>query len=189
VVDAPLKRATVWPSALTGAAFRAHGEAEDRKLRKEPAFGGPCLEGTLQKPQSANLGFRIQSRGRDDCAIHFFQDHALKSLDAGRARELQKMRPASHTNALGSLFIAEKGRKAQAGSFGAAGMFTKLVPEFANTRLSAARAQFAEALHPVRRACCARGTDEGVRPNRPWKVRREYSYFWQNQPEVGHSAP
>ena len=28
----------------------AHAEAEDRKLRKDLAFGGPCLEGTLQKP-------------------------------------------------------------------------------------------------------------------------------------------
>jgi hypothetical protein len=61
-----LKHATVWPSASTGAAIRAHGEAEDRKLRKDPAFGGPCLEGTLQKPASVNLGFRIQSRGRDN---------------------------------------------------------------------------------------------------------------------------
>ena len=34
--------------------FEAHisaqAEAEDRKLRKELTFGGPCLEGTLQKP-------------------------------------------------------------------------------------------------------------------------------------------
>jgi hypothetical protein len=28
----------------------AHAEAEDRKLRKDLAFGGPCFEGTLQKP-------------------------------------------------------------------------------------------------------------------------------------------
>jgi hypothetical protein len=28
----------------------AHAEAEDRKLRKDLAFGGPCLEGTLRKP-------------------------------------------------------------------------------------------------------------------------------------------
>src|SRR5438270_13448904 len=28
----------------------AQAEAEDRKLRKELTFGGPCLEGTLQKP-------------------------------------------------------------------------------------------------------------------------------------------
>jgi len=28
----------------------AHAEAEDRKLRKDLTFGGPCFEGTLQKP-------------------------------------------------------------------------------------------------------------------------------------------
>ena len=27
-----------------------HAKAEDRKLRKELTFGGPCFEGTLQKP-------------------------------------------------------------------------------------------------------------------------------------------
>ena len=32
------------------ALISAHAEAEDRKLRKELTFGGPCLEGTLQKP-------------------------------------------------------------------------------------------------------------------------------------------
>ena len=42
--------------AHDGMAFRfealisAQAEAEDRKLRKELTFGGPCLEGTLQKP-------------------------------------------------------------------------------------------------------------------------------------------
>ncbi len=29
--------------------FAAHAEAEDRRLGKDP-FGGPCFEGTLQKP-------------------------------------------------------------------------------------------------------------------------------------------
>ena len=33
-----------------GARFFSHASTEDRKLRKELAFGGPCLEGTLQKP-------------------------------------------------------------------------------------------------------------------------------------------
>jgi hypothetical protein len=32
------------------ALISAQAEAEDRKLRKELTFGGPCLEGTLQKP-------------------------------------------------------------------------------------------------------------------------------------------
>ena len=56
-------RATVWPSASKEAPISAHAEAEDRKLRKELAFGGPCLEGTLQKPTGC---FRIKPRGRGD---------------------------------------------------------------------------------------------------------------------------
>ena len=35
-------------------AFLGHAKAEDRKLRKERAFGGPCFEGTLQKPTSVS---------------------------------------------------------------------------------------------------------------------------------------
>jgi hypothetical protein len=34
--------------------YSAHAEAEDRKLRKDPSFGGPCFEGTLQKPTSVS---------------------------------------------------------------------------------------------------------------------------------------
>ena len=45
-----------------GARFSRNTAAEDRKLRKDPN-GGPCFEGTLQKPTSC---FRIKSRGRDD---------------------------------------------------------------------------------------------------------------------------
>ena len=54
------ERATVWPSAwdykpdLIGAGLSAHAKAEDRKLRKDPTFGGPCFEGTLQKPTSVS---------------------------------------------------------------------------------------------------------------------------------------
>ncbi len=33
---------------------------------------------------------------------------ALLALDAGQARELQTIRPASHTTALGELFIADE---------------------------------------------------------------------------------
>ena len=36
-------------SGLTNADIPAHAEAEDRKLRKDPTFGGPCFEGTLRK--------------------------------------------------------------------------------------------------------------------------------------------
>ena len=34
--------------------FSARAEAEDRKLRKDLAFGGPCLEGTLRRPTLAS---------------------------------------------------------------------------------------------------------------------------------------
>jgi hypothetical protein len=33
---------------------------------------------------------------------------SLKNLDAGQAREMQTIRPASHTTALGELFIADE---------------------------------------------------------------------------------
>ncbi len=63
------QHATIWPSALDlqqhrflGARISRNTAAEDRKLRKDPN-GGPCFEGTLQKPTSC---FRIKSRGRDD---------------------------------------------------------------------------------------------------------------------------
>ncbi len=50
-----LQHATIWPSALDykHADESAHAEAEDRKLRKDP-IGGPCFEGTLQKPALLN---------------------------------------------------------------------------------------------------------------------------------------
>jgi hypothetical protein len=38
---------------------------------------------------------------------------SLKNLDAGQAREMQTIRPASHTTALGELFIADECKKAQ----------------------------------------------------------------------------
>jgi hypothetical protein len=50
--------------------------------------------------------------GRDDCAVHFAQITRLNLRCRTRTRVAEK-RPASHTNALGSLFIAEDGRKAQ----------------------------------------------------------------------------
>jgi hypothetical protein len=44
------------PSAwdLQNAKSSAHAKAEDRKLRKDLALGGPCFEGTLQKPTSVS---------------------------------------------------------------------------------------------------------------------------------------
>jgi hypothetical protein len=48
-------------------AFSGNATAEDRELRKELTFGGPCFEGTLQKPAfPPNHCFRIKPRGRGD---------------------------------------------------------------------------------------------------------------------------
>jgi hypothetical protein len=58
-----LKRAQRYGLPLQRRSFSAHAEAEDRKLRKDLTFGGPCLEGTLQKPTGC---FRIKPRGRGD---------------------------------------------------------------------------------------------------------------------------
>lgn len=98
-----LERATVWPSAsqiIDLKAYLGHAKAEDRKLRKELTFGGPCFEGTLQKP---NWCFRIKSRGRDDLRIL-----ALYCIRCRTRTRVAEKRPASHTNALGELFIADK---------------------------------------------------------------------------------
>jgi len=61
------------------------GPCEDgrRKIEKRTYFGGPCLEGTLRKPTQC---FRIKPRGRGDSGNQI----PVKTLDAGRARELQK---------------------------------------------------------------------------------------------------
>ena len=48
---------------ISAQGFLGHARAEDRKLRKDLTFGGPCLEGTLQKPTGC---FRIEPRGRGD---------------------------------------------------------------------------------------------------------------------------
>ena len=99
-VRARSERATVWPSAsqiIDLKAYLGHAKAEDRKLRKELTFGGPCFEGTLQKP---NWCFRIKSRGRDDLRVL-----ALYCVRCRTRTRVAEKRPASHTNALGELFI------------------------------------------------------------------------------------
>ena len=75
-------RATVWPSASKEALISAHAEAEDKKLRKELAFGGPCFEGTLRKPTGVSESSPVAG------AIE--RPNPSSILDAGRARELQK---------------------------------------------------------------------------------------------------
>jgi len=63
-------------------AFFSHARAEDRKLGKDLTFGGPCFEGTLQKPTGVSESSPVAG------TIEGF--HPSKTLDAGRARELQK---------------------------------------------------------------------------------------------------
>jgi hypothetical protein len=111
------KRATVWPSAFTmppathfGAVLYRHATAEDRKLKKE------LLEVlTLKVPfrtqvLSRNSGFRIKPRGRGDSG-----NQSLLYIRCRTRTRVAEMRPASHTHALGSLFIADECEKLQAG--------------------------------------------------------------------------
>ena len=60
--------------------FSAHAEAEDRKLRKDLS-GGPCFEGTLQKP----TGVSESSPGAGTIENSRLSEY----LDAGRTREIQ----------------------------------------------------------------------------------------------------
>jgi hypothetical protein len=64
-------------------------------------LGGPCLEGTLQKLELfRSRGFRIKPRGRGDWDVNPY-----KTLDAGRARELQKCaQPATHMLSVNCLY-------------------------------------------------------------------------------------
>jgi len=58
----------------------AHAEAEDRKLRKDPS-GGPCFEGTLQKPTGVSESSPVAGTIENSTFS--------ESLDAGRTREIQ----------------------------------------------------------------------------------------------------
>ena len=86
-------------------------------MRKDP-FGGPCFEGTLQKPIGVSESSPVAGTIKSYQALCFFRCRT-------RTRVAEK-RPASHTNALGSLFIADVCRKAQGGICGNR-KFTKLV--------------------------------------------------------------
>jgi hypothetical protein len=66
-------------------------------LRKELAFGGPCFEGTLQKPTGVSESSPVAG------AIEGFNPST--SLDAGRARELQKSaQPATQMLSVNCLY-------------------------------------------------------------------------------------
>jgi hypothetical protein len=90
--------------------FSAHAEAEDRKLRKELTFGGPCFEGTLQKPPFP-LGIRLPNQvpWPGQLSAAFLAKPALLIFRCRTRTRVAEKRPASHTNALGALFIAEEG--------------------------------------------------------------------------------
>ena len=69
------------------AQYRRSAKAEDRKLRKELTFGGPCFEGTLQKPTGVSESSPVAGAIENSAFSEI--------LDAGRTREIQKIRPAA----------------------------------------------------------------------------------------------
>jgi hypothetical protein len=89
---------------------RTHAEAEDRKLRKDPTFGGPCFEGTLQKPTGVSESSPVAGTIENSAFSEM--------LDAGRTREIQTnaihKTTGCHTSALGELFIPDESEKLQA---------------------------------------------------------------------------
>lgn len=66
--------------------FLRHTAAEDLKLRKDPAFGGPCFEGTLQ-----NASGKPAASESNPVAGKIESDTLSENLDAGQRRELQKI--------------------------------------------------------------------------------------------------
>jgi len=81
------EHATIWPSASM-APSSAHAEAEDRKLRKDP-IGGPCFEGTLQKPTGVSESSPVAGTIENSTFS--------ESLDAGPTREIHTNMPDCHT--------------------------------------------------------------------------------------------
>jgi hypothetical protein len=88
-------------------ALFGHAKAEDGKLRKDLTFGGPCFEGTLQKPTGVSESSPVAG------TIKGF--NPSKNLRCRTRTRVAEKRPASHTNALGELFIPEDGQRAQEG--------------------------------------------------------------------------
>jgi len=103
---------------LSRAAFRA-ARTEDRKLRKDPflevlalkvPFGALCWKLLCFSRFPNEVPWPGRLRGYTPSQI----------LDAGQRRELQTIRPASHTTALGGLFIADEREELQGGNYKAA---------------------------------------------------------------------
>jgi len=90
--------------ALDSAQLFRHAKAEDKRLIKE-LFGGPCFEGTLQKlpvPYGTRLPNEVPWPGQ------LRESRPLRNLRCQTRTRVAEKRPASHTNALGSLFIADE---------------------------------------------------------------------------------
>ena len=91
--------ATIWPSALDLQKHRFLGARRSgrQKIEKRSLFGGPCFEGTLQKPTGVSESSPVAG------AIEGF--HPSRILDAGRARELQKSaQPATQMLSVNCLY-------------------------------------------------------------------------------------
>jgi hypothetical protein len=89
----------------------AQPNTEDRKLRKDLALEVLALKVPFRNRYSFwESASESSPVGRDDCAVQISQITRLNLRCQTRTRVAEK-RPASHTNALGSLFITEE-RKA-----------------------------------------------------------------------------
>ncbi len=83
-----IQRATVWPSAwdlqrhrfLGAGLFRPYRSGR-QKIEKRTCFGGPCFEGTLQKPTGVSESSPVAGTIENSAFS--------ENLDAGRTREIQ----------------------------------------------------------------------------------------------------
>ena len=73
-------------------------EGGRQEIDKRTSFGGPCLEGTLQKPTRVSESSPVAGAVKGV--------YPYKKIRCWTRTRVAEMRPASHTNALGSLFIA-----------------------------------------------------------------------------------
>jgi hypothetical protein len=78
-----LQRATAWPSALDIQKHRFPGARRSgrQKIEKRTCFGGPCFEGTLQKPTGVSESSPVAGTIENSAFSEI--------LDAGRTREIQ----------------------------------------------------------------------------------------------------
>jgi hypothetical protein len=108
-----LQRATILPSALETTKtpkLIGAGRSGRQKIEKRTCFGGPCFEGTLQKPTGVSESSPVAGTIENSAFS--------ENLDAGRTREIQTnaihKTTGCHTSALGELFIPDESEKLQA---------------------------------------------------------------------------